>query len=380
MKKIGLAAAMVLAVILLGSTTALGEDAKAGSSTRPPTNLKKVGDHWTPWDPPAPGPESYIIQKDDTLWDLAQKWLGNPRLWPQIWDLNRYILDSHWIYPGDPLGVPGKPTVVPPEGPPKAEQEAAEPEEGTGAEVTEAAGEESPARTGPAEAPLLPVADATDVYCSGYIESPRKPLAMRLKGAELEKIEMATGDVVYVNQGAKQGLEPGARYSVIRTIGPVTHPKSHKKLGVYVKRLGTIRLMAVQEAVSTAVVESACENMVPGDELVPWDEISIPRRRGMPPFDAKQIEASGGATGWIVAFRDQLTAVGSGYVAYADLGGDSGVKPGDVLSIYREGPGRPRAMLGQAVVFEIKEKTCAVKVAHAEREIVVGDRVEVLQP
>ena len=31
------------------------------SSTRPPKNLKKVGDHWTPWDPPPAGPDAYII-------------------------------------------------------------------------------------------------------------------------------------------------------------------------------------------------------------------------------------------------------------------------------------------------------------------------------
>ena len=92
--------------------------AVAEESTRPPTNLKKVGDHWTPWDPPEAGPDDYLIVKGDTLWDLAGKWLGDPYLWPQIWDENRYILDSHWIYPGDPLVVPGKPTVVPPEGPP----------------------------------------------------------------------------------------------------------------------------------------------------------------------------------------------------------------------------------------------------------------------
>ena len=80
-----------------------------------------MGDHWTAWDPPEVGPEAYIIQKGDTLWDLAGKWFGDPFLWPQVWDENRYILDSHWIYPGDPLVVPGQPTVVPDGGPPEVE-------------------------------------------------------------------------------------------------------------------------------------------------------------------------------------------------------------------------------------------------------------------
>src|SRR5262245_1669520 len=86
-------------------------------STLPPRNLKKVGDHWTPYDPP--DPESFppdatlhIIVPGDTLWDLADLVFGNPYLWPQIWNENRYILDSHWIYPGDPLLLPARPTVV----------------------------------------------------------------------------------------------------------------------------------------------------------------------------------------------------------------------------------------------------------------------------
>ena len=35
----------------------------------------------------------------------AERWLGDPYLWPQVWDENRYILDSHWIYPGDPIVI-----------------------------------------------------------------------------------------------------------------------------------------------------------------------------------------------------------------------------------------------------------------------------------
>ena len=123
MKKSGAVVALVVALLIV--SPAIGQD--SGSSTRPPQNLKKVGDHWTAWDPPAPAPGAYVIVKDDTLWDLAGRWLGDPFLWPQIWDENRYILDSHWIYPGDPLVIPGRPTVVPEGGPPAATEESEPP-------------------------------------------------------------------------------------------------------------------------------------------------------------------------------------------------------------------------------------------------------------
>ena len=65
--------------------------------------------HWSKYKYPETIPDGatyYIIVKGDTLWDLAGKYLGNPYLWPQIWDQNRYITDAHWIYPGDPLIMP----------------------------------------------------------------------------------------------------------------------------------------------------------------------------------------------------------------------------------------------------------------------------------
>ena len=123
MRYSGAVVALVVSLLIVAGWADLRAE-NAQSSTRPPTNLKLVGDHWTPWDPPPAGPDAYIIQKGDTLWDLSEQWLGDPFLWPQIWDENRYILDSHWIYPGDPLVIPGRPTVVPPGGPPTAEDEA----------------------------------------------------------------------------------------------------------------------------------------------------------------------------------------------------------------------------------------------------------------
>ena len=104
--------------------------AVAASAQTPPKDLHQVGDHWTAWDPPTSFPEGtqvYTIVPGDTLWDLAQKNLGDPYLWPQIWERNRYILDAHWIYPGDPLLLNLQ--VAEPEAPTPAETTELEPTE-----------------------------------------------------------------------------------------------------------------------------------------------------------------------------------------------------------------------------------------------------------
>ena len=132
MRKFGAVAAIVLAALLVGAYPLLAADDKpAGTSTTPPKNLKKVGDHWTPWNPPAAGPDSYIILKGDTLWDLSGRFLNNPWYWPKVWSYNPEITNPHWIYPGNAVrffpGTEEAPARIEPVPAPVAE--GAEPEE-----------------------------------------------------------------------------------------------------------------------------------------------------------------------------------------------------------------------------------------------------------
>ena len=48
-------------------------------------------------------PESYVIQRGDTLWDLSGKYLDSPWYWPKLWSYNPQVENPHWIYPGNPL-------------------------------------------------------------------------------------------------------------------------------------------------------------------------------------------------------------------------------------------------------------------------------------
>ena len=65
-------------------------------------------------------PDTYIVQRGDTLWGIAQRQLGDPLRWSEIYQLNENrpqpggaeLTDPHWIDPGWTLLLPA--TTTPP--------------------------------------------------------------------------------------------------------------------------------------------------------------------------------------------------------------------------------------------------------------------------
>ena len=53
------------------------------------------------------------VRRGETLWELSARYLRNPYRWPDIYELNRDVVqDPHWIFPGERLRMPGDAAAV----------------------------------------------------------------------------------------------------------------------------------------------------------------------------------------------------------------------------------------------------------------------------
>ena len=362
--------------------TAQAEPEKKGELPAPLEAEMTVASHWTKNDAYprtiAQGSRVHVVEKGDTLWDLAARYLGNPLLWPQIWDANKYIPNAHWIYPGDPIVIQAVEPV--------SEQKIAE-------EVKEAPAAEEPAPNPPTAAPekkQYPIATDTDLYCSGLISATLKTLPIRIIGNEegVEKVGLATGDVVYLNQGEAEGISPGDEFTILHRVREIYHPVTQKDVGLYVTQTGRLKVVATQEHTSTAQITFACDATNVEDLLIAFQPQEVPVMTEMPPVDRYSSEGNG-TKGYVVFTKDDLGATGEGHELQIDLGAKDGIAVGTRLILYRHHTSNyemvgvkqdlPRQVLGEMIVYNVRESTSTGRIIQSYNYVQTGDQVEVRQ-
>src|SRR5687768_3711457 len=377
-------------VVLFATATLIALPLAAAD--RPPEELHWVGDHWTAWYPPQvePGPDVHVIQRGDTLWDLAARFHGDPYLWPQIWERNQYILDAHWIYPGDPLVL--GPEVAPVDNLAEGGEEV-EPED-TGTPDSDVLTSDQ------AAGDPVPLGGESDIYCTGFIGDLDEKFEHTIIGSEYEslgpdldqipsygfrgrygrpgtaKFNLSTSDIVYLDGGRARGMSPGTLFTVIEPQRQVIHPVTKQVVGRFYHYLGRIRVLSVQEETAIGEIVHSCDPILVGQQLRTFEPEPVPLGRlgALRPVNYPEAEEDLRDNPVILFTQDDLVSIAEDHVVYIDRGEDAEVTPGDMYTIYRKNrDGLPPIVVGELAVLSVHKNSSLAKVIESRYAVFVGD-------
>lgn len=287
-------------------------------------------------------PASYTVQRGDTLWSIAARFLDKPWLWPELWQRNPQVQDPHRIYPGDTLSL-----------------------ETSFASPVPQLRLEPGIRTEAAPIPAIPL-DELQTFLKDVriddIETVRH--AAYVVALEQQHMGASAGEKLYV-----RGLQtlPGQHWAIVRPThlirgfdqdasGRVHSKKGHpldadarmvrtdwsedaredghllrgREVGVELDVVGTAEALAGGDPASL-LLQSSSEEVVPGDRVIPVDNMAYdpvyyphPARQAIP-----------GAQ--VIALSDALAAVGRNQVVAISIGRLDGADNGQTWSVFHPG-------------------------------------------
>jgi LysM domain-containing protein len=272
-------------------------------------------------------PDRYVVQKGDTLWSIATKFLNDQWRWPEIWRMNQeQIRNPHQISPGDVLVLDR--SVSPPQLR-LAEGGAAGGAAGGPGEAGESVKLLPRVYTSPISEEAIPSIPPRSIepFLTQplLIEEGGLDRAPRIIATEENRVNLGAGNVAYVSGFGKSESQV---WQVYRAGNPLVDPDSQLTLGYEAVFLGVARVTRPGEPATVQIVSSKKE-IAAGDRLIPAPPPVIPQY--IPHAPASKVN------GRIIAFYDALATSSGGRDSIISInrGRRHGLEPGNVLAIYR---------------------------------------------
>lgn len=294
------------------------------------------------------------VDRGDTLWDIARRYLSDPLAWPRLFELNRDVVeDPHWIYPGEVLRLPDGTTVVAGAEPPGAgeraragEEERAmqEAREGTGG-VSSFGGssvfDESPSsgnRLGTLGIETYrptPLVTPNDFHRAPYLvdRDRREPSAVTARKIEGNPLELSLPAAIRRHHRVVLALgglsaEPGTRFQAVRVArGLGTH-------GRVVRAMALLEVVDVSGDSARAEVLDVFGDYRVGDAVVPLPPFEIGSESARRPAEAELLAR-------VIGYEVEQVLPGPGDMVFLDAGGMDGLRLGDEFLVFRPDEKRP---------------------------------------
>ena len=311
-------------------------------------------------------PEHYFVKKGDNLWDISNKFLNNPWLWPEIWHVNPQVENPHLIFPGDKLNlvyIDGKPKLVVQRG-----------------EASRTVKLTPEVRISPIDnaIPAIPL-DKINAFLtrSRILEDDQMKDAPYVLAGSSGRIISGAGDRLY----ARGEFDSGETvYGIFREGRVFVDPETEEVLGLEAIDIAAGKIVSTDGDVATVVLNRSNEEVRVEDRLLPFLERKV-TATFYPSSPEQDVE------GLIMAVEGGVSQVGTMDIITLNRGEREGLEVGHVLAIYKRGEvvkdqvtseliKLPDVRSGLSMVFRTFDKISYAIVLNASQPLAVEDIVK----
>jgi LysM domain len=263
-------------------------------------------------------PETYVVQRGDTLWDIAAKFLRDPWNWPEIWQINPQVENPHLIYPGDTLSLVyldnGRPAVQLERGPAVSG--------GGGVERLSPRVRELPLENA---VPAIPFAQVRAFLSRSVVLEKKQLASLPYIVKNRDGLVSSAGRNFY---GRHANGATGSIYNVVHLGNKLVDPDDNAVLGYEGVYIGQSRVDRAGDPATLRLLDSTREALI-GDYLL--DEQDIRPANFIPHAPQKDV------VGQIISVMDGVALIGQYDVVVLNRGAQHGLDAGTTLRVYQTG-------------------------------------------
>jgi hypothetical protein len=336
-----------------------------------------------------PSQEIHTVHDGDTLWDISDRYFGDPWHWPELWSYNPEITNPHWIYPQDRVRLSST-TQANEES--NATQLAAV-HKGTGGAFREPsqglATDLAPRVTVPRK---LLEGGAIFLRDEGYLDDDQIKQGGEVLAAGEENMLLSDSDVVYVRFHKGQKVTVGQAYTVYHPVR--NEDRETDAIGHLVRIQGTVLVSSYDQTkgVARGVITETIDPIERGMPVT-----FMERRFILEPARPNRVNV----VARIIGSSQPRTLLAYGDLVFLNVGKDKGVVPGNRFFVVRRGDNwqemltrsadqmgnivpvpeynkdnLPKEVVAEMRVVHVRKKITIAVITRSNTDLAHGDQVE----